>query len=222
MPSALVLRLQNTGPVRAAETTGSLFKAFAFGMTLALAVGPIALLIVNRSARSGVRQGLSAALGASTADFCFALIAFLAGGAVAPVLAGHESALRFGGALALGGIGVQMGWEGWRHLSLPPGTESDPESSAHPFLSTFGLTLVNPLTVIAFLGLAGQLSLSRSGARLVSHALAVFCGTLVIQAGLATLGAGLGAGLMRSRRRRSILTLGSGVGLLAFAIAGLS
>ena len=200
---------------------GSLLKAFAFGFTLALAVGPIALLIVNRSARSGVRHGLSAALGASTADFCFALVAFVAGKAVAPALATHGSALRLGGAVALGGMGVQMGWDGFRQLRFPPGIRADPESPRHPFISTFGLTLVNPLTVIAFLGLAGQLSLSGKRAGPVTHALAVFCGTLVVQIGLAALGASLGATLMNDRRRRSMLTLGSGVGLVGFAIAGL-
>lgn len=201
---------------------GSLFKAFVFGITLASAVGPIALLIINGSARSGVGQGLSAALGASTADFFFALVAFLAGQAVAPALATHETALHLGGSLALGGVGIQMGWDGFRQLKHPAGPQHDLESPRHPFIRTFCLTLINPLTVIAFLGLAGQLSLSGSRAGPVSHALAVFCGTLVVQIGLAALGAGLGATLMTDRRRRSILTLGSGVSLLGFAIAGLS
>ena len=200
----------------------SVVKAFAFGITLALAVGPIALLIVNQSARSGVRQGLSAALGASTADFLFALIAFLVGEAVAPGLAAHQGALRFGGSLALGGIGCQMGWNGFRQLRLPSGPQADQEPPRHSFISTFGLTLTNPLTVIAFLGLAGQLSHSESRAGPVSHALAVFCGTLVVQIGLAVLGAGLGATLLNDQRRRSILTFGSGIGLLGFAFAGLS
>lgn len=204
------------------EHMGSLFKAFAFGITLAVAVGPIALMIVDRSVKSGIRQGLNAALGASTADFLFALVAFVAGGAIGPALAAHQGALRMSGSLALGGIGLQMGWNGFRQLRLPHESRLGLESQRHPFVSTFSLTLINPLTVIAFVGLAGQLSFSGSRAGPLSHALAVFCGTLLVQIGLAALGSGLGATLLNSGRRRSLLTLGSGVGVLAFAIAGLS
>jgi threonine/homoserine/homoserine lactone efflux protein len=200
----------------------SLFKAFAFGITLAVAVGPIALMIVDWSVKSGIGQGMNAALGASTADFLFALVAFVAGGAIGPALVNHQGALRLGGSVALGGIGLQMGWHGLRQMRLPEGPRLRSEPQRHPFVSTFGLTLINPLTVIAFLGLAGQLSFSGSRAGPLSHAVAVFCGTLVVQLGLAALGAGLGATLLNSGRSRSLLTLGSGVAVLGFAIAGLS
>lgn len=199
----------------------SLFKAFAFGMTLAIAVGPIALLIVSRSAKSGIAHGLGAALGASTADFVFALIAFLAGKAIAPALASHRGALRLAGSLALAAIGLQMGWAGFRQLSRTNAPRPTLKPGHHPFLTTFGLTLVNPLTVIAFVGLSGQLSLSGPLAGPMSYALAVFFGTLVVQFGLAALGAGLGATLLKSARRLSLLTVGSGIGLVAFALVGL-
>lgn len=79
---------------------------------------------------------------------------------------------------------------------------------------------MNPLTVVAFAGLAGQLPLSGRLTGVLLYAVAVLAGSLVIQVALATLGAILGAGFLRDPRRLALLGLASGVGLIAFAIAG--
>jgi hypothetical protein len=49
--------------------------AFVFGVTLALAVGPIALLIIRYAAANGLRAGLASAGGAALADLTYATIA---------------------------------------------------------------------------------------------------------------------------------------------------
>lgn len=54
-------------------------KAFIFGISLALTIGPIALLIVTIATRDGLIAALWSALGAGSADFTLALAAFFAG-----------------------------------------------------------------------------------------------------------------------------------------------
>jgi hypothetical protein len=43
--------------------------ALLFGATIAIAIGPIALLIINVAATAGLRPGLAAGSGAAAADF---------------------------------------------------------------------------------------------------------------------------------------------------------
>lgn len=61
-------------------------KTLVFGATLAIAIGPIGLLIIDHAARGGLRMGLSSALGAASGDLTYALVALAAGVRVLPVL----------------------------------------------------------------------------------------------------------------------------------------
>lgn len=81
-------------------------KAFLFGLTLAVAVGPIALLILGYGTRHGLRAGGPAALGAALADLTYALMAFFLGNRLAPHLEAHTAGLRLTASLVLLGLGV--------------------------------------------------------------------------------------------------------------------
>ena len=54
-------------------------QSFLFGVTLAAAVGPIALLIVNYGISRGFRAAFAAGCGAAVADLLYAMLAFVAG-----------------------------------------------------------------------------------------------------------------------------------------------
>jgi threonine/homoserine/homoserine lactone efflux protein len=56
-----------------------MLTSFLFGITIAIAVGPITLLIVNNSINCGISNGIRSGAAAATADFTYALVAFLAG-----------------------------------------------------------------------------------------------------------------------------------------------
>ena len=55
-----------------------MWKAYLFGVIVAGAIGPIALLIFGIGARQGFAAGAFAGLGASLADFMYALAALSA------------------------------------------------------------------------------------------------------------------------------------------------
>jgi threonine/homoserine/homoserine lactone efflux protein len=198
----------------------SLLRAFAFGFTIALAVGPIALLILNQAAAAGLGVGLRCALGAALADLTYALVAFLAGEAVAPALEAHRGPVRLLASAVLALFGLRMAWGGLRGLSAPAAAARAALPPRRALAGTYLLTLVNPLTVVAFAGFAGQLTLSGSPWRALPHALALGLGSALVQVALALCGALLGSGPLRDPRRLAGLLLLSGVGVLAFAVAG--
>ena len=59
-----------------------LAKPFLFGVTMASAVGPIALLILSYGLRDGFKPAAAAGLGAALADLTYAGIAFALGSAL--------------------------------------------------------------------------------------------------------------------------------------------
>lgn len=193
--------------------------ALLFGATIAIAIGPIALLIINVAATAGLRAGLASGTGAAAADFSYALVAFLAGGAAVRLLLGHRHTLQIAASLLLIVFGAWLAARALREPNSRAGTL--PNSLLHrPFASTYSLTVVNPLTIIAFAGFAPQLPLADSPALAVWYAACVALGSLAVQFALALGGGALGRALEQGRGLRIMNGL-SGAGIAAFGFAGL-
>ncbi len=193
-----------------------------FGLTLAAAVGPIALLILNYGVSRGFRTAFAAGCGAAGADFIYALLAFAAGAQIVSWLAGNEAGFRRVSSLVLILLGL---WMLWRACSPgvarrpAAGTVPSAADAARPFTTTFLLTLVNPLTVLVFASFAGQLPLGGSPGAAAALALAVFAGSLMVQTGLALGGAALARVLSNPRWQRLLNGL-SGAIIAAFGVYG--
>ncbi len=201
--------------------TDGVLRSFLFGITVAAAVGPIALLIVNYGISKGFRAAFAAGCGAATADLLYALLAFMAGAQVSAWLEGNKFGFQRGSSLLLVLLGF---WMLWRACSPRPAPQSGTDSSApvadssRPFLATLVLTIVNPLTVLIFVGFAGQLPLGGSLNVAATLALAVFLGSLLVQSAFALGGAVL-AGVLTDPRRRLLNGL-SGAGIAVFGLVG--
>jgi threonine/homoserine/homoserine lactone efflux protein len=199
-----------------------ILRSFLFGLTLAAAVGPIALLILNYGVSRGFRTAFAAGCGAAVADLLYALLAFAAGAQIVAWLAGNEAGFRRSSSLVLILLGLWMLWRAWAaRVVPPPGTIAapPPADAARPFTTTLLLTIVNPLSVLVFAGFAGQLPLGGSlGAALVL-ALAVFAGSLMVQTGFALGGAALARVLSNPRWQRLLKGL-SGTVIAAFGVYG--
>jgi len=187
-------------------------KSFLFGVAIAATVGPIALLILGYGAREGFRVAARAGLGAATADLFYALVAFTAGHLVLPLLFAQATLV---GRLASAVLLLFGGMLLWRTLH-PDETRAAGGSAARPFTSTFLLTVVNPLTIVAFAGFAAQLPLSGSPLNAAWFSLSLFAGSLAVQ----TVFAAGGSALRRPAWRRAVSTL-SAAGIIVFGIAGL-
>jgi threonine/homoserine/homoserine lactone efflux protein len=194
--------------------------ALAFGATIAIAIGPIALLIINVAASAGLRSGLASAAGAAAADFSYALLTFFAGTAASRVLAEHRVAAQLMASMLLLGFGVWIAAGALRtgDLLSPPIPGS---LLRHPFVSVYALTIANPLTIIAFAGFAPQLPLAGSATLAAWYATCVGFGSLAGQMTLAGGGSVLGR-LLAKRGGLRLMSLASGVGIVAFGVAGLA
>lgn len=195
----------------------ALWKALAFGAVVAGSIGPIALLIFGTAARQGLAAGGFAALGAALADLAYALAAFTAGALVLPLLAAYETATRVACALVLIALGAWMLLSEARSRVLP----APAQGASGRLWPTFGLTIVNPMTVVMFAGIVPQLPVAGSFATAGWLALALCLGSLAVNGLIAAAGAWLGRVLPGAGWRRAISTAAAG-GIVAFGVAGLA
>jgi len=196
-----------------------LLKGIAVGIVIAVPVGPVGIMCVRRTIFEGKLAGLVSGLGAATADAIFGFIAAFGLTFVSDWLIGYHQWLRIAGGcylLYVGGSALLAEPEAKRS------SEPNAEGLLRDFLSTFALTLTNPITILAFLGIFSALGLSGDDAtfsRAAILVLGVWLGSLLWWLAL-TLGLG---SLFRSfdarnlkwvNRASGFILLLSGAGLL--------
>lgn len=160
---------------------GFLAKCFFVGVSSACAVGPIFILIFNRSALCGIKAGFASALGASLGDGLF----FTLGLAGALSLIAHVKAAI----MALNGLGgVFLIGYGMYTMHKSSNLDFDTRECRRWFsdalIRAASLTLINPLSLVFFIVITMQilpdtlaeLSLIDS----IAATLAVILGSLLI------------------------------------------
>jgi threonine/homoserine/homoserine lactone efflux protein len=190
---------------------------FLFGVAIALAIGPIALLILRASLERGFGAGLACAAGAATADMLYALIAALAGTALVPRLETQRNTLAFASALVLVAVGA------WLTVNALVNARRAPKERTvltYGYRGTLALTLVNPLTLVAFASFMGLLPLGGRPVEAIGVAVAVGTGSFLVAATLAFGGATLRRWLA-DPRWILVLNIVSGVAIAAFGARGL-
>ena len=191
-----------------------LLKGVLVGIIIAVPTGPVGVLCIRRTIFHGRVAGFVSGLGAATADAIFGIIAAFGLSVISELLLDYQQWLRIGGAVFLLFLGVTA------FTSDPlEGTQNqrDPEDLIADFVSTFALTITNPITILAFLAIfagigfgGAQATLSRAAILVVG----VWIGSLLWWAALA-----FGAGAMRlsfGRQHLVWIHRGSG-GILVFS-----
>jgi threonine/homoserine/homoserine lactone efflux protein len=131
-------------------------KGIVVGLVIAVPVGPVGVMCVRRTILEGKVSGFVSGIGAATADAIFGVIAGFGLTVVSDWLIGYQQWLRVvGGCYLLYVGGSAFAAEPPRELE----SESDPESLLRDFFSTFVLTVTNPITVLAFLGIFAAIGL---------------------------------------------------------------
>ena len=176
------------------------------GYGIAVPVGAIAVLIVATSMRSGLRFGLMAGAGAASADFIYALLATLAGAAIARALAPVELPLRLLGGFLLLFLAIRGLRQGWMERSTEQSAVA-PAQAGHTYLQFLGLTIINPLTTIYFSALIlgrGTTGSGYSTAGLLLFVAGAALASLSWQSLLAILGAAAHTRLSSGFRRGAV------------------
>jgi threonine/homoserine/homoserine lactone efflux protein len=195
------------------------------GFLIALPVGPVAALCIRRAVTAGAMAGYLSGLGAALGDALFGAIAALALGSVQTFLTSHQPWILGAGGIVLTGLG-------WNAMRQSPGGLRDPKEQGRASAVTtrlgftgsgFLITILNPLTVVAFgaafvgRDLSGAATSPEGAAALVAG---VFCGALSWWVGLCSV-----AVVLRSRFSGSVTVWCKrvpGMTILAFGLAELA
>lgn len=121
-------------------------KGFVFGVTMAAIPGPIFFLIIQRTLTEGALIGLACGLGAITADTAYALIAAIGLSFVMQFLVAYQTWITLAGGLFLVYLGIVTSNRKPSYQTAM--VQSDKLITA--WLSTFLLTITNPVTVISY------------------------------------------------------------------------
>ena len=125
-------------------------KAFLVGIAASIPVGPVAILVVQKSLSKGHRAGFVTGLGASVVDTLFAVIAMFALAFTQKFLNDHELAILLGGGAILIGLGLSMALKDPFRKMKADGTS---KASAADFMQAVLMTISNPGAIFVMLAL---------------------------------------------------------------------
>jgi threonine/homoserine/homoserine lactone efflux protein len=159
-------------------TIDLLLLGMIIGLMVAVPVGPLGLLCVNRALSRGPLFGLFSGMGVATADALAAGLTALGMTLVSDFLIDHQMLLRTVGGVFLCYLGIKI-YRTRPATQIPVG---DSGSLARAYATTFLLTLSNPVTFLSFVAIyAGWGVRSLSGRYLAAALLAggVFSGSVL-------------------------------------------
>ncbi len=136
----------------------SLFlQSMLIGLSIAAPVGPIGLLVIQRTLQGGFGPGLATGLGAAAADAAYGAVGAFGVSGVIGLLQGARVPLALGGGAFL----LWLAWRTWCAAAAPAtpaaGVRAAP-GLAGAFAATFVLTLSNPATILSFVAIFGALA----------------------------------------------------------------
>lgn len=132
------------------DLAGLFLRTLLIGVAVAAPVGAMGVLCIQRTIQGGWRAGLATGAGIATADAAFAAVAAFGLSALSQWLIAAQAPLRIGG-------GLVLIWLGVRAMMRPP-EPATPAAGATTggtrlYATAVGLTLTNPMTIIAFAGI---------------------------------------------------------------------
>jgi threonine/homoserine/homoserine lactone efflux protein len=129
-------------------------QALLIGLSIAAPVGPIGLLVIQRTLLHGRATGLATGFGAAAADALYGAVGAFGVSRLIQALQGARVPLALGG-------GAFMLWLAWRTWQAAPperaAAVTDARGLAGAFAGTFLLTLSNPATIFSFIAIFGSL-----------------------------------------------------------------
>lgn len=135
-----------------------IIKGFVIGCLAAMPVGPIAILVIQKTMGKGRQAGFVTGLGASVVDTIYAIVALFALAFAQRLIEKHENIILLVGGLILAIIGVSMALSNpFRKRRLKDGKST---VSSKDFLQAIAIGISNPMAMFvmfalfAFFGIA--------------------------------------------------------------------
>ncbi|MCM1028529.1 MAG: LysE family transporter [Pseudoflavonifractor sp.] len=130
-----------------------IFAGIMIGILISAPMGPIGVLVIQRTLNRGRRKGLATGLGASLSDIIYCLLTAFGLSFVNDFIASHRAPLQLAGSLVLVAYGIFL------FLNNPSRRVEFPSAPGHPgtflrdFATGFLLTFSNPLILFFIIGL---------------------------------------------------------------------
>ncbi len=153
-----------------------LLKGMGIGFSIAAPVGPIGVLCIQKTIYKGRLFGLVSGLGAAFADGIYGCIAGLGLTCISSFLISAENLIKILGGIFLLCLGIKT------FLAKTPKdcTKNNDHGLKQSFISTFLLTLTNPMTIISYTAVFAGLEVvnhSNSYSSAIPITLGVFLGS---------------------------------------------
>ena len=133
------------------------------GLSVAMPVGPVGVLLLRSGLVDGVRVAVAAACGIATVDVLYAVVAVAVGTPVSRAVGEHAALVRGVSAAVLVVIGVVGLVAATRQAAPDPGQDRT-TSAVRSYGRFVALTAVNPLTAVTFTAIAVGLAAQVGGA----------------------------------------------------------
>lgn len=162
------------------ETLSLVIKGALIGLFISVPMGPIGMLCIQRTLTRGRKYGIITGLGASTSDMIYLIVALFFVGFVVDILTTYQSIIQ----IIVSTIVIVFGWFIFRSnpstQPLPSGQNN--ESMVRDYVSSFVLTLSNPLILFVLIALIARFEFLNEHHTLLSHLigiLSVFGGAFI-------------------------------------------
>ena len=136
-----------------------MLKGFLVGMCASAPIGPIAILVIQKSLSKGHKAGFVSGLGASVVDTFYAFIAIFALAFAQKLIERHQTVILLAGGVVLMALGISMAFSNpFRKMKK----DGKPKVSSKDFAQAVLMGLSNPMavfvmfTLFAFFGLAKE------------------------------------------------------------------
>lgn len=154
-----------------------IIKGIFIGLTISVPLGPIGMLVVQRTFNRGQKFGIATGLGATFSDLVYTIITLFFLSFVLDFIEMHRFSIQLIGSLVVAVFGYYI-------FVSNPATQPKPnETSKHTllgdFVTSFGLTFSNPLVLFVLIALFARFEFINNETTM----LVTICGILSILAG---------------------------------------
>lgn len=149
---------------------GFFLKGIILGFSIAAPVGPIGILCIRKTLQYGRLSGLFSGLGAAVADTVYGVIAAFGLTMLSNMLLAGQFWFRLLGGLFLLYLGIKT----FRSSAGASGHRVAHKSLLGDFVSTFFLTITNPMTILSYIAVFAGLGLADTSSDIGAASLLVF------------------------------------------------
>lgn len=149
----------------------TIIEGITIGLCTSIPVGPIAILIIQRTLQKGRMHGFTSGLGAATSDTFYALLAIVGLSVVLSFIEENKLIIQIIGSAIMVIFGVYIFFQ--NPAKNIEKSKADKSSYWQEYLTAFFLTLSNPLMIFLYIGLFAQYNFISSESHFIEIAIGI-------------------------------------------------